>query len=244
MRRDRRTGGLLSDAFDVHQRLQPDLRMRRAHVPQHLRSPLARSVTADRGPMPERGRPGGSCGELRSGRRGHHVPDGPLLPIHRSTVLRRSVRPRRVHPTTDDLHEGVGTGVRLRRAQLQQRLCCAFPWRVDPPPRLVPGRCAGGRRSGRSEVRGRGRSPLRHRPVLSVHARFPMRGDEQAWQVSIPSSGVHRGLQPGLWLRRQDLRERMLRKRCRRISSEKGTLLGAVGAAGEEPLPAIGSLAF
>lgn len=91
MRRNGRRRGMLPDPIRVHEGLQPDLWLRRAHLRQSVRGSFAWRVAATGRPMSERcharhtSRPGG---ELRFRRSAGLMPHGSLLPVYRSPVLR------------------------------------------------------------------------------------------------------------------------------------------------------------
>ena len=230
----RRNGGarrLLPDAVDLHQGLQPNLRLRRSNLSQHLRGSFAWCVASPIRRMPD-DRSGRRCSrpsrELRSRRRDRVVRHRSLLSIHGGAVLWRSVRSGRVHRTAYGLHQGMGAGLRLRRAQLQQRLRGALAWRFDSAPRSLSGRSSGSGRGRRCELRDCGQRHLCHGPVLPVHPSRKMRRSEQARQVPAPPASLHGRIQPGLRLRRQHLRERMLRAGSRRIDQERERLHGSL----------------
>ena len=196
VRRGRRQGCVLPHADDLHQGLQPGVRLRWPYVSQHLRGALTRGVTAIDWRVPRRS--SRRSGHLRA-RRVHGAVHRPaILPVHRSVLLWRGGNPRRVCRQPHRLHQRVGPRVWMRRQKLQQRLCRPFTRGVDPASWALPRRFCDSCRGRWGGVRGGERGALRHRALLRLRAGRALRGSQAARQVQGPRPSLHGGLQPGV----------------------------------------------
>lgn len=125
---------------------------------------------------------------------------------------------------THRMHERVGSRMRVRRSQLQQRLCGALPQRLDSTSGSLSRRSGGRNRRYRRSMWHRQHRALLDRPLLQLPTFSSLRHDEQTGQVPGPPSSLHGRLQPGLRVRRKHLFQRMLRKRRGSLGEKRGSL--------------------